>query len=230
MSKSFIKELQQQNTALFEASKANVKEYFESKPDHSHLVDHFIGRMVNERMNMVEISKQISEMPNDADPLHLTMLTKQAMDEAKHFRMVKEVIEHITGEEVDVKAAIEKEQSMNTAKGASLLEKYGTEYEDIILPVYQMIAEGRAEAVWNQMAETIDDTFISSRYRAIAKDEGFHSKIGAPQLSKIVKSDDVKSRGLKLADMIRKDLWEISCKNTVQSKKGTEYIQQAYAW
>ncbi|MEI8195363.1 MAG: hypothetical protein WCI73_05590, partial [Phycisphaerae bacterium] len=156
--KEFIKTIEEQNEALFKASQANVKEYFESKPSTESLVDHFIGRMVNERMNMVEISKQVSEMPADADPQHLTELTKQAMDEAKHFRMVKEVIEHITKKEVDVAAAIAKEAEMDTAKGASLLQKYGQEYSDIVLPVYQMIAEGRAEAVWDQMADSIEDT------------------------------------------------------------------------
>jgi rubrerythrin len=226
----FIKSIKEQNTALFKASQANVKEYFESKPSTESLVDHFIGRMVNERMNMVEISKQISEMPADTDPQHLTELTKQAMDEAKHFRMVKEVIEHITKKEVDVAAAIAQEEKMNTAKGASLLEKYGQEYSDVVLPVYQMIAEGRAEAVWDQMADSIEDTYISSRYRAIARDEGFHSKIGAKQLGKIALTEKVQEKVLKLANLIRKDLWEISCKNSVQSKQGTQYIQQAYAW
>jgi rubrerythrin len=226
----FIKSIKEQNTALFKASQANVKEYFESKPSTESLVDHFIGRMVNERMNMVEISKQISEMPADTDPQHLTELTKQAMDEAKHFRMVKEVIEHITKKEVDVAAAIAAEAEINTAKGASLLEKYGQEYSDVVLPVYQMIAEGRAEAVWDQMADSIEDTYISSRYRAIARDEGFHSTIGAKQLAKLAVTEPLQQKVLKLANLIRKDLWEISCKNSVESKQGTEYIQQAYAW
>ena len=228
--KQFIKTIKEQNEALFKASQANVKEYFESQPSTESLVDHFIGRMVNERMNMVEISKQISEMPADTDPVHLTQLTKQAMDEAKHFRMVKEVIEHITKKEIDIKAAIEKEAEMNTAKGASLLEKYGQEYSDIVLPVYQMIAEGRAEAVWDQMADSIEDSYISSRYRAIARDEGFHSTIGAKQLAKIASDKPTQDKVFKLANLIRKDLWEISCKNSVQSKAGTEYIEQAYAW
>jgi carbonic anhydrase len=56
------------------------------------------------------------------------MLTKQAMDEAKHFRMVKEVIEHITGEEVDVKAAIEKETGLRPAWAP---EAFADEFEDV---------------------------------------------------------------------------------------------------
>ena len=44
------------------------------------------------------------------DVTELELLTKQAQDEAKHFRMVKEVIEHISGEEVDVEAAFAAER------------------------------------------------------------------------------------------------------------------------
>ena len=61
--KQFVEKLVQDNQALFKASQHNVKAYFDSKPAQSELVDHFIGRMVNERMNMVEISQAIANMP-----------------------------------------------------------------------------------------------------------------------------------------------------------------------
>ena len=106
-STQFVAQLQKDNEALFEASKMNVKAYFESKDNSMEaLVEHFTGRMVNERMNMVEISRQVANMPADADPIELQNLSKQAMDEAIHFRMVKECIEKITGEELDVAAAM----------------------------------------------------------------------------------------------------------------------------
>ena len=91
----FINKLAQDNEALFKASEMQVEAYFDSKPSQEKLVEHFVGRMVNERMNMVEISRQVADLGADADPVELELLTKQAQDEAKHFRMVKEVIEHI---------------------------------------------------------------------------------------------------------------------------------------
>ena len=175
----FVKKIRNENQALFEASKMNVKAYFENDLSKEEMVNHFIGRMVNERMNMSEISAQIASAEDDADPRELELLSKQAADEAKHYRMVKEVIEHITGEEVNVSQALEAEREADTAKGASLLEKYDAENDEAVLAAYQLVAEGRAEAVWNQMADTIEDSFISGRYREIAKDEGFHSGTGA---------------------------------------------------
>ena len=150
--KQFVEQIVADNQALFRASQQNVKAYFDSKPAQEELVEHFIGRMVNERMNMVEISQTIANLPADADPVELQLLTQQAHDEAMHFRLVKEVIEHISGKSVDVKAAIAQESAKPTAKGASLLEKYGAQDDAAALAAYQLVAEGRAEAVWDQMA------------------------------------------------------------------------------
>ena len=122
--KQFVQKIVNDNQALFKASQLNVKDYFDSKPSQQELVDHFIGRMVNERMNMVEISQTIANLPADTDPVELQLLTQQAHDEAVHFRLVKEVIEHISGEKLDVEKAIADEAVANTAKGASLLAKY----------------------------------------------------------------------------------------------------------
>ena len=82
--KQFVKQMKKDNQALFTASEMQVEAYFNSNPSQEKLVDHFIGRMVNERMNMVEISKSISTMPADADPVELQNLSKQAYDEAIH--------------------------------------------------------------------------------------------------------------------------------------------------
>ena len=84
-SKEFVAKIVAENEALFEASKMNVKAYFESNPSQEALVEHFIGRMVNERMNMVEIAQTIANLPADTDPLELQLLSKQAHDEAVHF-------------------------------------------------------------------------------------------------------------------------------------------------
>ena len=228
--KQFVEKLVQDNQALFKASQHNVKAYFDSKPAQEELVEHFIGRMVNERMNMVEISNTIANLPADADPVDLQLLTQQAHDEAVHFRLVKEVIEHIQGSPVDVEKAIAAEAAKPTAKGAALLAKYGAETDPAALAAYQLVAEGRAEAVWNQMAECIEDEFISKAYAKIAKDEGFHANIGARSLAKLVESAEEQARVEELVVRMRKDLYDISCKNTVAAESGRQLVAEAYGW
>ena len=228
--KQFVNKLVEDNQALFKASQLNVKQYFDSKPAQSELVEHFIGRMINERMNMVEIAQQVANMPADADPVELQLLTQQAHDEAVHFRLVKEVIEHIQGAPVDVEAAIAAEAAKPTAKGATLLQKYGAETDAAALAAYQLVAEGRAEAVWNQMAECIEDKFISGAYAKIAKDEGFHSKIGARKLEQLVTTEAEQARIEALVVRMRRDLYDISCKNTTAAEDGKRLVADAYGW
>jgi hypothetical protein len=229
-SKEFVAKLVADNQALFQASQHNVKAYFDSKPAQEELVEHFVGRMVNERMNMVEISQAIAHMPADADPVELQLLTQQAHDEAVHFRLVKEVIEHIQGSPVDVAAAIAKEAARPTAKGAGLLAKYDAQEDAAALAAYQLVAEGRAEAVWDQMAECIEDEFISGAYRKIARDEGFHAKIGARALEKFVGTAEEQARIEQLVQAMRRDLYEISCRNTTAAELGKELVADAYGW
>ena len=227
--KQFIAQIVADNQALFRASQHNVKAYFDSKPAQEELVEHFVGRMVNERMNMVEISQAIATMPADADPVELQLLTQQAHDEAVHFRLVKEVIEHIQGGPVDVEAAIAKEAAKPTAKGAGLLAKYGAETDPVALAAYQLVAEGRAEAVWNTMADCIEDEFISGAYRKIAKDEGFHANIGGRKLEQLVTEENM-DRIQELVAAMRRDLYDISCRNTVAAKSGKQLVADAYGW
>jgi rubrerythrin len=229
-SKQFVAKIVADNQALFQASQHNVKAYFDSKPAQEELVEHFIGRMVNERMNMIEISQAIATMPADADPVELQLLTQQAHDEAVHFRLVKEVIEHIQGAPVDVEAAIAREAAKPTAKGAGLLAKYGAENDPVALAAYQLVAEGRAEAVWDQMAECIEDEFVSKTYAKIARDEGFHSKIGARKLEQLVVDAEVAAKVETLVAAMRQDLYEISCKNTVAAEAGKQLVADAYGW
>jgi len=228
--KEFVAQIKADNEALFKASQMNVKAYFDSKPAQEELVDHFIGRMVNERMNMVEISKQVANMPADADPAELQLLSKQAHDEAVHFRMVKEVIEHIQGSPVDVEAAIARETALDTAKGASLLDKYEASTDEAALAAYQLVAEGRAEAVWDQMADCIEDSFISSRYAKIARDEGFHSSIGARKLAELATDEATQERVATLVAQMRKDLFDISCENSTVAEGAKELVAEAYNW
>jgi len=228
--REFVQKIKKDNQALFQASQINVKAYFDSKPAQQELVDHFIGRMVNERMNMVEISRAIAEMPADADPVELQLLTQQAHDEAVHFRLVKEVIEHIQGSPVDVEAAIAREAAANTAKGAALLDKYEAGSDAAALAAYQLVAEGRAEAVWNQMADCIEDEFVAKAYAKIARDEGFHSNIGAMKLEKLMADPAEQARIETLVSAMRRDLYEISCRNTVAAPEGQKLVAAAYGW
>ena len=228
--KQFVQKLVDENQALFRASQHNVKAYFDSKPAQEELVKHFIGRMVNERMNMVEISQTIANLPADADPVELQLLTQQAHDEAVHFRLVKEVIEHIQGAPVNVEKAIAAEQAKPTAKGAGLLAKYGAETDPVALAAYQLVAEGRAEAVWDEMSRCIEDEFVSGAYAKIAKDEGFHAKIGARKLAQLAEDPAVQARVEQLVQNMRKDLYDISCRNTTPAEEGKKLVAEAYGW
>jgi len=228
--KQFVNKLIEDNQALFEASQHNVREYFASQPSQQELVEHFIGRMVNERMNMVEISQAIANLPADTDPVELQLLTQQANDEARHFRMVKEVIEHIQGEKVDVDAAIAAEAAKPTAKGAGLLAKYGAQNDEAALAAYQLVAEGRAEAVWNEMADCIEDQYIATRYARIARDEGFHAKIGARKLAELMNDQNEQQRIAALVADMRRDLYDISCRNTTAAEAGRKLVAEAYGW
>jgi 1,2-phenylacetyl-CoA epoxidase catalytic subunit len=228
--KQFVNKLRDENQALFKASQINVKAYFDSNPSQDELVTHFIGRMINERMNMVEIAGQIAAMPADADPVELQLLTQQAHDEAVHFRLVKEVIEHIQGAPLDVAAAIAAEAAKPTAKGAALLQKYEAETDPAALAAYQLVAEGRAEAVWNQMADCIEDPFVSNTYAKIARDEGFHSKIGANALEKLVGTAEEQARIQALVNLMRRDLFDISCRNTMEVPAAKQLVADAYGW
>ena len=228
--KQFVAKVVADNQALFKASQHNVRAYFDSNPAKEELVEHFIGRMVNERMNMVEISQTIANLPADADPVELQLLTQQAHDEAVHFRLVKEVIEHIQGAPVNVEKAIAAEQAKPTAKGAGLLAKYGAETDPVALAAYQLVAEGRAEAVWDEMSRCIEDEFVSGAYAKIAKDEGFHAKIGARKLAQLAEDPAVQARVEQLVQNMRKDLYDISCRNTTPAAEGKKLVAEAYGW
>jgi rubrerythrin len=228
--KEFVAKITAENKALFDASRMNTRAYFNSNPSQEQLVEHFTGRMVNERMNMTEISAAIAAMPANTPAEELELLTKQALDEAVHFKMVKDVIEHITGTELDVEAAIAAEAAKPTAKGAALLAKYEATDDKAALAAYQLVAEGRAEAVWNEMAECIEDAYISKAYAKIAADEGFHANIGGLRLAKIAVTGEEQARILELVDQMRKDLFQISCSNTAAVAEAKELVAEAYGW
>jgi rubrerythrin len=224
----FVEQLESQNEALFRASELQVKSYFDSKPSKAELIDHFKGRMVNERMNLIEISAQIAAAPADADTTELNLLAKQAQDEAKHFRMVKNVIEHLSGEPCDVGAAVEEHSSQLATKGAALIKKYGGDKNPVMLALYQLVAEGRAARNWAMMSECIDDQFIASTYAKIAKDEKFHASIGRRQLMQLCEDPVAQQQIMEVADAMRKDLFLITCAKSGMSPESKAIMENAY--
>jgi rubrerythrin len=143
--------------------------------------------------------------------------------------MVRDVIEHMTGEKLDVAAAIANEEANPTAKGAALLQKYEAQNDPLALAAYQFIAEGRAERVWNKMADCIQDEFISTTYAKIAKDEGFHSNIGARSLELLATDAATQARVEEIARTMRMDLFAVSCMNTTALPEAAKLIADAYS-
>ena len=101
--KEFVAKIEAENEPLFKAGEMQIKHYYEKNADNKdELIDNFTGRMVNERMNMEEISREVAALPAGTDPEKLVLLSKQAHDEAKHFQFVREVVEYLKGEKIDI--------------------------------------------------------------------------------------------------------------------------------
>ena len=80
------------------------------------------------------------------------------------------------------------------------------------------------------MADCIEAQYIAGRYAKIARDEGFHSKIGARKLAQLVNSVEEQARISKLVEQMRRDLYDISCRNTTAAEAGRELVAEAYGW
>lgn len=77
--------------------------------------------------------------------------------------------------------------------------------------MYQFLAEGRAAIVWQAMADSIDDEFVSKRYSKIARDESFHSEIGRMRLEKLCTTEAEQARALEFTQKFVWDLYENTC-------------------
>ena len=212
--KEFVAKIEAENEALFRASELQIKHYYENVTDKDELIDNFTGRMVNERMNMEEISKEVAALPAGTDPEKLVLLSKQAHDEAKHFQFVKEVVEYLKGEEIDMQEAVESHAERLNQKGAAMIKKYNCNSNPLMLGLYQLLAEGRAARNWGMMAECIEDKFISSRYAKIAKDETFHATLGRMELEKLCDTQEAQDEINAVINDFRKDLFAITCAKT----------------
>jgi rubrerythrin len=227
--KAFVDQIEADNETLFVASENQVKEYYTSITDRKQLAKHFIGRMVCERMNMIELANKVINAGPEMDPKELQLLSKQVLDEANHFRMVKDVVEYLNQGPIDLKKHIDWEMDKNTAiRGAKLLTKYECTEDELALSLYQLIAEGRAARNWQMMADTVSDPFVAKTYNKIAKDEKFHSKMGRRKLLQICDTPEKQERVLELANQMRLDLFEINCANTVELAESRRMIEAAY--
>lgn len=182
--KEFVEKVAETIEPLLQASEQQTAAYFRNQPDLDDAIFHFKRRMFNERMNVVEIAKTLANLPASTDPVQIKLLSRQVLDEAKHYDMVKNVIEYLSGEEftdedLDREFAWQMDEKNIKAKGASLFNEIGADEDELMAAVYQFVAEGRAGRVWNAMANSIDDPVVKRTYSKIAKDETFHSRIGA---------------------------------------------------
>jgi hypothetical protein len=227
-SKEFVAKLESENEALFRASELQIKHYYENTTDKDELIDNFTGRMVNERMNMEEISREVAALPAGTDPEKLVLLSKQAHDEAKHFQFVKEVVEYLAGEELDMQKAVEAHAERLEQKGAAMIKKYNCNGNPLMLALYQLLAEGRAARNWAMMAEVIEDKFISSRYAKIAKDEKFHATIGRMELEKLCDTQEAQDEINAVINNFRKDLFAITSSKTGTLEESAK-LMEVYA-
>lgn len=225
----FVEELWAENEVLYRASELQIKAFYDSNPPKEKLIQNFTRRMVNERMNLTEIMKAIEISDVDTDPKELMSLCKQALDEANHFRMVRDVVEYLNEGPIDLKKHVDWEMEKNQAiRGAKLLAKYECETDELAMALYQLIAEGRAARNWAMMAKCVTDPFIAGTYGKIARDEKFHSKMGRRKLLQICDTPEKQARVVELAQQMRMDLFEVNCKGTLELEESRRMMEEAY--
>lgn len=213
--REFVEKLGQDCEPLYQFQENNVKSFFEKNPSREEMIDYFTKRMVNERVNCTEISKRIVSCSLDTSPEDMFLLSKQALDEAKHFSFLKEIVEDLKGSEVDVteavKASIKRQQMGSALHPAYLLEKYEASQDPLALAIYQYIGEGMAARNWAMQAQCAPNELIRSRYEEISRDERFHSNIGKRSLEKQVIDIETQMRAMAIAKEVIEVLWNVGC-------------------
>jgi rubrerythrin len=228
--KEFIAQLDTENEALFKASAIQVEHFFDGSKSKEVYIDHFEGALINERWNLLEIAQAIADATPATSEEELTLLAKQANDELKHLRLVRQVLEHLTGKEVDLEELTRRWEPRMKDKGASIINKFNGHNDPIALSLYQVIAEGRASACWQQMSESIEDTFISERYAEIAKDEKFHSNIGKWKLEQLLVTEEDRAHAQDLASKMRYESYRISCRGTQEVAEARKLMEETYGF
>jgi rubrerythrin len=215
--KEFTKQLAEQCEPLYQHHEQSVKSYFEAKPSKEAMIGYFSRRMINERINCIQLAKRVSKCSMDTSPEDMFLLSKQAHDEAKHFWFLKEIVEDMAGGEIDV-AAIEEDirqaqlnNDEETIRPATLLERFECSEDPVALAVYQYIAEGMAHRNWVMQAECAPNKLIAEKYAEIAKDEKFHASLGRAELEKLVVDPEVQARAQDLANQFIAVLWDLRC-------------------
>ncbi len=212
--KQFLDNLENKFETLYQVSEEVTRSYFASNPSKEHLMDHFKLRMMNERWNMVEFAKKVAELPVETSAVECMLLSKQIYDEANHYRLVKEVLEHLNDGPIDVISADKSHGEKDSAKGVTLIDRYEAQNDPLIMALYQFLGEGRAARVWQTMSQCIEDDFISTRYGKIARDEKFHSNIGRMKLMELATTQEAQDKITKIANQMCWDLYEVACLNT----------------
>lgn len=232
--KEFVAHVAEKIEPLLKASEMQTAAYFRNQPDLDDAIFHFKRRMFNERMNVVEIAKTVANLPASTDPVQVKLLSKQILDEAKHYDMVKNVIEYLSGqeisdEELETEFAWQMRPENVQAKGASLFEEIGADEDETLAAVYQFVAEGRAGRVWFAMANSIDDPVVKRTYSKIAKDETFHSKIGARTLEKVCHENEAEQAKVleALPKMFERMYW-INCMGHEALPETAKMMEEAY--
>lgn len=218
--KEFTAKLAEQCEPLYQHHEQAVAEYFANKPSKEDMIGYFSRRMINERINCIQLAKRVGSLPMDTSAEEMFLLSKQAHDEAKHFWYVKEIVEDMLGHEVDVDATFEKikeeqlkqeEDGYDRFRPAELLEHFECSEDPVALAVYQYIAEGMAHRNWVMQAECAPNELIAEKYAEIAKDEKFHASLGRAALEKLVVDPEVQARAQALADQFIAILWDLRC-------------------
>jgi len=230
--KQLVEKIETDNQPLFEASQMNITHWFKdpARTKEDYLL-HFQGRLANEYMNMVGIAEAIAKLPTDTPVEEMMLLTKQAADEANHFRLVKEVLEHIEGQEVNTQKYLDAEFARKSDdKGARTMATYDVGNDPVALAVYQIVAEGRAATSWACMSKIgAYDAVVADKYKKIAADEKFHSNIGGLTLARLQDADPtVAERAIEMAKHMRKELYEIITGNTCDTPAARELAATAY--
>jgi len=233
--KEFVQKVADYIEPLYKSSEEQTQTYFRNDPDLDEAIFHFKRRMFNERMNIVEIGKALVEKPASTDPTTLKLLSKQVYDEAKHYDMVRNVIEYLSGhkftdQELEQEYAWQMDKSKVSEKGASLFEEIGGHKDELMAAVYQFVAEGRAARVWNAMATSIDDPIVSKTYAKISKDEYMHSRIGARTIEQLATTEEAQAKVMAVLPQMMERMFWINCQGTAAVKEGAERCASVYGF
>lgn len=232
MSKEFVERIKKENEPFMEASRRNIEYYFNQDLSKEELTNHFVGRAANEYLNLIGISKCVAQMGPEVPVEEMQMISKQAHDEANHFKWVKEVVKHIAGPDFDLQGQIEAELAKPVDdRGANLIARYGMDKDEVMMAVYQMVAEGRAHVAWQQMADmcAVDET-VAHYYANIARDEKSHAQIGERKLAQMDLSPEKEEEIMELIAKLRPELFKIITNNSTLAPGAYEYAAEAYGW